>query len=271
MLESPAIQSPLRRSARRSRNSSVMAGHSKWANIQHRKGAQDAKRGKLFTKLIRELSIATRLGGADPASNFRLRHAIDKALDGNVTKDTIERAIKRAAGEIGSDELEEIRYEGYGPNGVAVMVECMTDNRNRTVADVRHAFTKCGGNLGTDGSVGYLFRKVGELCCASGIDEDRLMEVAIEAGAEDVIGNDDESIDVITGVDEFSTVKQVLADAGFVPDSSGITMRPANWVALEAEEAQRMMKLLDMLEDLDDVQQVHSNADISESVLATLA
>ena len=248
-----------------------MAGHSKWANIQHRKGAQDAKRGKLFTKLIREVTIATRLGGADPASNFRLRHAIDKALEGNVTKDTIERAVKRAAGELGSDQFDEVRYEGYGPNGVAVMVECMTDNRNRTVADVRHAFSKCGGNLGTDGSVAYLFSKVGELCFAAGTDEDRLMEVAIEAGAEDVVGNDDESIDVVTGVDEFSEIKQALADAGFLPESSGITMRPANWVALESEEAQGMMKLLDMLEDLDDVQQVYSNADISESVLASLA
>ncbi len=248
-----------------------MAGHSKWANIQHRKGAQDARRGKLFTKLIREVSVSARLGGADPASNFRLRHAIDKALEGNVTKDTIERAIKRAAGDVGSDNLEEVLYEGYGPGGVAVMVECMTDNRNRTVADVRHAFNKCGGNLGTDGSVSYLFSKVGELCFAAGVSEDRVMEVAIEAGAEDVVENDDGSVDVITAVDDFSTVKQALLDAGLTPESSGITQRPANWVSLEGEDAERMVRLLEMLEDLDDVQQVHSNADITDDVLAAIA
>ena len=248
-----------------------MAGHSKWANIQHRKGAQDAKRGKLFTKLIREVTVATRTGGPDAASNPRLRLAIDKALDGNVTKDTIERAIKRAAGELGSDSVEEVRYEGYGPGGVAVMVECMTDNRNRTVADVRHAFTKCGGNLGTDGSVAFLFSKVGELCFAAGVDEDRLMEAAIEAGAEDVVVNDDESVDVLTSPEEFSDVKAALAGAELVPETSGITMRPATWVSLEAEDAQRMMKLLDMLDDLDDVQQVYSNADIAETVLASIA
>lgn len=248
-----------------------MAGHSKWANIQHRKGAQDAKRGKLFTKLIREVSVSARLGGADPASNFRLRHAIDKALEGNVTKDTVERAIKRAAGETGGENVEEVRYEGYGPSGVAVMVECITDNRNRTVADVRHAFNKCGGNLGTDGSVGYLFTKVGELCFAADTSEDRVMEVAIEAGAEDVVTNDDTSIDVICAVDDFSAVKQALLEAGLTAESSGITQRPANWVSLQSEDAERMVKLLEMLEDLDDVQEVHSNADISEDVLAALA
>ena len=248
-----------------------MAGHSKWANIQHRKNAQDARRGKLFTKLIREVSIAARLGGGDAASNSRLRLAIDKAIDGNVTKDTVERAIKRATGEYGADNVEEIRYEGYGPGGVAVMVECMTDNRKRTVADVRHAFTKCGGNLGTDGSVAYLFSKVGELSYAPGVDENQLMEAAIEAGAADVVSYEDGSADVITDADDFSEVKQKLTDRGLAPQQSGVTMRPSTMVALAAEDAQRMMKMLDMLDDLDDVQQVYSNADIDEEILAAIA
>jgi len=181
-----------------------MAGHSKWANIQHRKGAQDARRGKLFTKLIREVSVAARIGGTDPAANPRLRLAIDKALAGNVPKDTIERAIKRASGDQEGANIEEVRYEGYGPGGVAVMVECMTDNRNRTVADVRHAFSRFGGNLGTDGSVAYLFSKVGQISFPAEADEDRIMEIALEAGAEDVVENEDGSVDVLTEVDDYT-------------------------------------------------------------------
>jgi YebC/PmpR family DNA-binding regulatory protein len=248
-----------------------MAGHSKWANIQHRKKAQDARRGKLFTKLLREVSVATRQGGGDPGANPRLRLAMDHALAGNVTKDAIERAIKKAAGELDGDQIEEIRYEGYGPGGVAVMVECMTDNRNRTVADVRHAFSKCGGNLGTDGSVAYLFSQVGQLCFPPGSDEDRIMEAALEAGAEDVVTAGDGSIDVLTRVEDFERVRDEIRARGLQPDSAEIAMLPASSVVLGPEDAQRMVTLLEMLEDLDDVQQVHSNADIPEETLATLA
>jgi YebC/PmpR family DNA-binding regulatory protein len=248
-----------------------MAGHSKWANIQHRKKAQDAKRGKLFTTLIREITIAARHGGGDPDANPRLRLAVDKALAGNMTKDTIERAIKRGAGDQGGDDLEEIRYEGYGPGGVAVMVDCMTDNRNRTVAEVRHAFSKCGGNLGTDGSVAFLFSHVGQLSYPPGSDEDAIMEAALEAGAEDVVTNDDGSIDVLTSPEAFQEVKHALLEAGLAPESDEVTMRAATSTGLGVDEAGRMVKLLDMLEDLDDVQQVYSNADISEDVLEQLA
>jgi YebC/PmpR family DNA-binding regulatory protein len=247
-----------------------MAGHSKWANIQHRKKAQDAKRGKLFTKLIREVTVAVKHGGADPMANSRLRLAMDKAFGGNVPKDTIERAIKRAAGDGDGASIEEIRYEGYGPGGVAVMVECMTDNRNRTVSEVRHAFSKCGGNLGTDGSVAYLFHKVGQISLASGVDEDRVMEVALEAGAEDVVTNEDGSIDVITSVEGFSAVREAIEAARIEHEEAEITMRPQNSVALDADDAERMVRMLELLEDLDDVQQVYSNADISEEILATL-
>ncbi len=248
-----------------------MAGHSKWANIQHRKGAQDAKRGKLFTKLIREISVAARLGGGDPISNSRLRLAMDKALSGNVPKDTIERAIKRASGDQSAENIEEIRYEGYGPGGVAVMVECMTDNRNRTVAEVRHAFTKCGGNLGTDGSVSYLFTKLGQISYPVGSDEDRIMEAALEAGANDVVSNEDGSIDVLTDADNFTDVRDAMRAMKLEPEQAEVTMRPSTSVSLSEEDAQHMVKLLEMLEDQDDVQQVYSNADISDEILERIA
>ena len=248
-----------------------MAGHSKWANIQHRKGAQDKKRGKLFTKFIREITVAARMGGADPSANPRLRAGIDKALTANMPKDTIERAIKRGAGEGDSDNYEEIRYEGYGPGGVAVMVECMTDNRNRTASDVRHAFTKCGGNLGTDGSVAYLFTQRGILSYPPGLDEDRLMEAALEAGAEDVVTNADDSIDVYTAPDDFAQVKAGMEAAGLAAENAEVTMVASTDVTLDEEAAQKMVKLLEMLEDLDDVQNVFSNADIPEEVLAKIA
>jgi len=247
-----------------------MAGHSKWANIQHRKGAQDAKRGKLFTKLIREITVAARMSGADPASNPRLRAAIDKALSANMTKDTIERAAKRGAGELEGQSFEEIRYEGYAPGGVAVMVDCMTDNRNRTVSEVRHAFNKCGGNLGTDGSVAYLFTKTGIMSYLQGSDEDQIMEAALEAGADDVVSYPDGSIDVLTAPDNFMDVKEAMVAAGLEPDNAEVTMRAATDVALQAEDAGKMLKLMEMLEDLDDVQNVYSNADISEEVLEKL-
>ena len=247
-----------------------MAGHSKWANIQHRKSAQDARRGKLFTKLIREITVAARHGGGEADSNPRLRAAIEKALTQNMTKDTVERAIKRGTGELDGASLEEIRYEGYGPGGVAVMVECMTDNRNRTVAEVRHAFTRCGGNLGTDGSVAFLFKKVGQLSYPAGISEDRIMEAALEAGADDVLENPDGSVDVLTGPDAFGTVKDSMVQAGLPPESAEVTMRAATQAVLGADEAARMVKLLDMLEDLDDVQQVYSNAEIPDEILAQL-
>jgi len=247
-----------------------MAGHSKWANIQHRKGAQDAKRGKLFTKLIREITVASRMGGGDASSNPRLRAAVDKALTANMTKDTIERAIKRGGGELGGHNYEEVRYEGYAPGGVAVMVDCMTDNRNRTVGEVRHAFTKCGGNLGTDGSVSYLFAKTGIISYPEGSDEDKIMAAALEAGAEDVVSFPDGSVDVLSAPETFVDVKAAMTAAGLEPESAEITMRAATDVALRAEEAETMLKLLEMLEDLDDVQNVYSNADIPEEVLAKL-
>ncbi len=247
-----------------------MAGHSKWANIQHRKGAQDAKRGKLFTKLIREITVAARLGGDDPAANPRLRTAIDKALGSNMPKDTIERAIKRGAGNLEGVSYQEVRYEGYGPGGVAVMVDCMTDNRNRTVAEVRHAFAKCGGNLGTEGSVAYLFTKQGIISYAAGSDEDAIMEAALEAGADDVVVNDDGSIDVFTTPEDFIAVKEAMVAAGLMPEHAEVTMQAATSAALELEDAQKMVRLLEMLEDLDDVQNVYSNADISEEIMTQL-
>ena len=209
-----------------------MAGHSKWANIQHRKGAQDAKRGKLFTKLIREITVAARMGDPDPASNPRLRMAVDKALSGNMTKDTIERAIKRGSGVQDGENFEEVRYEGYGPGGVAVMVDCLTDNRNRTVAEVRHAFTKAGGNLGTDGSVAYQFTKSGILSYPRDSDEDTLMEAALEAGADDVVNNDDGSFDVLTQPEAFIDSRDAMKAAGLEPEQAEVTMRAANTTAL---------------------------------------
>lgn len=240
-----------------------MAGHSKWANIQHRKNAQDAKRGKIFTKMIREISVAARSGGGDPATNPRLRLAVDKALGANMTKDSIERAIKKATGELEGVNYEEIRYEGYAPGGVAVIVDTLTDNRNRTVAEVRHAFNKFGGNLGTDGSVAFMFQKLGVLSFAPGADEDRVMEAALEAGAEDVVTfEDDGSIEVLTSPENYEAVKQAMADAGLVPDDAEVTMRAENDVAVEGDPARTVAKMLDMLEDLDDVQDVYHNADL---------
>ena len=247
-----------------------MAGHSKWANIQHRKGRQDAKRGKLFSKLIREVTVSARLGGPDPDGNPRLRAAIDNALSGNMPKDTIERAVKRGAGGAEGESLDEVRYEGYGPGGVAVMVDCMTDNRNRTVAEVRHAFTKCGGNLGTDGSVAYLFAKVGLLSYPPGTDEDALLEAALDAGADDLAGNDDGSVDVLTTPDDFLDVRDSLVDTGYPPDAAEITMRAATGHTLDLHGAQTMVRLLDALEDLNDVQKVYSNAEIPDEILAQL-
>jgi YebC/PmpR family DNA-binding regulatory protein len=248
-----------------------MAGHSKWANIQHRKNAQDAKRGKLFTKLIREITVAARTGDPDPAANPRLRLAVDKALTANMTKDTIERAIKRGSGAQEGENFDEIRYEGYGPGGVAVIVDCLTDNRNRTVAEVRHAFTKAGGNLGTGGSVAYQFAKTGVLSYPAGSDEDRIMEVALEAGAEDVVSYDDGSIDVLTDPDQFEAVRDAMQAAGLATEQAEVTMRAANSTSLALEEAEKMVRLLDTLEELDDVQNVYSNADIAEDILAQLA
>jgi YebC/PmpR family DNA-binding regulatory protein len=248
-----------------------MAGHSKWANIQHRKSAQDAKRGKLFTRLIREITVSAREGGGDPSGNPRLRAAVDKALASNMTRDTVERAIKRGAGGGDGVTLEEVRYEGYGPGGVAVMVECMTDNRNRTVAEVRHAFGKCGGNLGTDGSVAFLFRKVGQLGFPAGVDEDRIMEAALEAGADDVVHNPDGSVDVLTIPEDFGAVKDAMVAAGLESENAEVTLRASSAVVVGAEDAARMVKLLEMLEDLDDVQQVYSNAEIPDEILAQIA
>lgn len=241
-----------------------MAGHSKWANIQHRKGRQDAKRGKIFTRLIKEITVAARLGGGDPASNPRLRLAVDKAYDNNMPKDNVERAIKRGSGGLEGANYEEIRYEGYGIGGAAVMVDCMTDNRTRTVADVRHAFTKYGGNLGTDGSVAFLFKHCGQMAFAPGTDENKLMEAAIEAGAEDVVTNDDGSIEVITGPNDFSTVKSALEKAGFKPALAEVTMKPTAEAVLTGDDAVRMQKLLDALEAVDDVQDVYTTAVMSE-------
>ena len=248
-----------------------MAGHSKWANIQHRKKGQDAKRGKLFTKLIREITVAARLGGGDVDANPRLRAIVDKSLRANMTRDTVERAIKRGAGDNDGDNFDEIRYEGYGPNGVAVMVDCLTDNRNRTVAEVRHAFTKAGGNLGTDGSVSYLFSKIGILTYPTGSDEDAIMEAALETGAEDVETNDDGSIDVTTSADDFMDVKDAMVAAGFDPEMAEVTMKASTSVDLGVEDAQKVMRLVDMLEDLDDVQNVYSNAEFSDEVIEQLA
>ncbi len=241
-----------------------MAGHSKWANIQHRKGAQDKKRGKLFTKLAKEIIVAARMGDADPATNSRLRLAVDKAKSQSMPKDNIERAIKRGAGVLEGDAYEEIRYEGYGPNGVAVMVDCMTDNRNRTVAEVRHAFSKHGGNLGNDGSVAYLFDKKGFFLFAPGSDEEQIMEVALEAGAEDIVSYDDKSVEVITGPDEYEAVKDALAAAELVAEDNDVTMRPQTSIDLDEESYESIQRLVDALEDLDDVQNVYANAEMSE-------
>ncbi len=241
-----------------------MAGHSKWANIQHRKGRQDAKRGKIFTRLIKEITIAARLGGGDPGSNPRLRLAIDKAYDNNMPKDNVERAIKRGAGALEGADYEEARYEGYGIGGAAVMVDCLTDNKHRTVAEVRHAFTKHGGNLGTDGSVSFLFKHCGQLVFAPGTSEDKVMEAALDAGAEDVIANDDGSTEVITAPSDFAAVKAALEKAGLKPGLAEVTMKPAAEMALSDEDAAKMQKLLDAIENIDDVQEVYTTAVMPE-------
>jgi YebC/PmpR family DNA-binding regulatory protein len=247
-----------------------MAGHSKWANIQHRKGAQDKKRGKLFTKLIREITVAAKMGGGDADANPRLRLAIDKAKAQSMPKDNIERAVKRGAGELDDADFQEIRYEGYGPGGTAVMVDCLTDNRNRTVAEVRHAFSKFGGNLGADGSVNYLFNHVGQLLYPEGTDEDAIMAAAIEAAAEDIVVDDEGSIEVLTEPAEFEKVRDAMRKAGFEPESAQLTMRASTNSELDVNDAGSMVKLLETLEDLDDVQEVYSNADISDDVLAQI-
>lgn len=248
-----------------------MAGHSKWANIQHRKGAQDAKRGKLFTKFIREISVAAKEGGSDIVNNPRLRAAIDKALSGNMTRDVIERATKRGAGELEGVSYEEIRYEGYGPSGIAIMLDCLTDNKNRTVAGVRNVFTKRGGNMGTDGSVAYLFNKRGIIGFAQGTDEDTVMEVALESGAEDIITNEDGSIDVFTLQDDYAAVKDALDAAGLEAISSEVTMHPETTISLDIDDARKALAMIDAFEELDDVQDVYSNANFSDDVMAQLA
>jgi len=237
-----------------------MAGHSKWANIQHRKGKQDAKRGKVFTRLIKEITVAARLGGSDSGCNPRLRLAMEKAYEQNMPKDNVERAVKRGSGELDGVDYQELRYEGYGINGAAVMVDCMTDNKTRTVADVRHAFTKYGGNLGTDGSVAFLFKHCGQMIFAPGTNEDALMEVALDAGAEDIQTHDDGSIEVITGPHDFMEVKQRLEAAGFKPEMGEVTMKAEADVLFTGDDAVKMQKLLDALEDCDDVQEVFTTA-----------
>jgi len=246
-----------------------MAGHSKWANIKHRKDRQDKKRAKVWTKIIREITVAARQGqSANPAENPRLRLAWDKALAANMTKDTMERAAKRGVGADGGESYEELTYEGYGPGGVAVYVECMTDNKVRTVAEVRHAFSKNGGNLGTDGSVAYLFSKTGTLLYAPGSDEDAIMEAALELGADDVQVNDDGSIEVLTAPEAFQAVVDGMKGKGLVPEDAEVTMRASTQAPVEGEIAEKLVKMIDMLEDLDDVQAVYHNADLPEEALA---
>ncbi len=248
-----------------------MAGHSKWANIQHRKKAQDAKRGKLFTRLIKEIVVAAKAGGSDLNANAALRTAVDKAKSQSVPKDAIERAVKRGAGELDGSDYEEIRYEGYGPSGVAFIVDCLSDNRNRTVADVRHAFTKSGGNLGQSGSVAYLFTSLGVLLYPPGLDEDTVMEAALEAGAEDVVVEEDGSIEVLTAAEDYVQVKQAMTEAGLEPEESELTMRASTNAELDLETAQKLLKMVDMLESIDDVQDVFHNADIPEEAFAESA
>ena len=247
-----------------------MAGHSKWANIKHKKAANDKKRGKIWTKLIREITVAARMGGGEIDANPRLRLAVDKGLAANMPKDTIERAIKRGAGGGEGESYDEIRYEGYGPGGTAVIVDCMTDNRNRTASEVRHAFTKLGGNLGTDGSVAYLFSKQGVVSYTEGVNEDAIMEAALEAGAVDVISNDDGSIDVMTSPEDFSDVKDAMVSAGHEPDNAEVTFSASTAAELDQSDAEKLLRMVDMLEDLDDVQNVYTNAEISDEILDTI-
>jgi YebC/PmpR family DNA-binding regulatory protein len=247
-----------------------MAGHSKWANIKHRKAGQDAKRGKVFTKIIRELTVAAKMGGGSVADNPRLRAIVDKALAANMTRDTIDRAVARGAGTAESDNLEELVYEGYGPGGIAVLVETLTDNKNRTVAEVRHGFTKFGGSLGTSGSVAYMFERAGVISFPAGSDEEKIMESALEAGAHDVVTNDDGTIDVMTSLESFGAVKDALMADGLKSVNAEVTMLAANETELDLDGAQSLLKLVEHLEDLDDVQNVYTNANISEEVMGQL-
>ncbi len=247
-----------------------MAGHSKWANIKHKKAANDKKRGKLWSKLIREVTVAAKQGGGDLDSNPRLRLAVDKAKGANMPIDTIDRAIKRGAGGEEEGDFDEIRYEGYAPGGIAVIVDCLTDNRNRTASEVRHAFTKHGGNLGTDGSVAYMFHKKGVISYAPGADEDAIMGAALEVGADDVVGNDDGSVDVYTDPAAFEEVKQGLLDAGLEPVNAEVTFEADTLTPVDRDGGEKVMRLVEFLEDLDDVQEVYTNADIPEEVLEEL-
>ncbi|MGL6029292.1 MAG: YebC/PmpR family DNA-binding transcriptional regulator [Legionella sp.] len=246
-----------------------MAGHSKWANIKFRKGVQDAKRGKIFTKFIREITVAARTGGGEESTNPRLRDVVKKALNANMKRDTIDNAIKRGVGGLDGDAMVAMRYEGYGPGGIAVLVDCLSDNKNRTVSEVRHAFTKNGGNLGTDGSVAYLFANQGEILMASGLSEEQVMEVAIDAGASDVTV-DEGQIEIITPVESYHAVLSALQDAGLEMEQSQLTMRAQTMIAIDDESAESLIKLIDMLEDLDDVQEVYSNAEFSEKILESM-
>ena len=249
-----------------------MAGHSKWANITHRICSHYVKRCKIFTKLIREIGVAARQGGGgDPANNPGLRSAIDKALGANMKRDTIDNTIKKATGALEGVNYEEVRYEGYGPGGTAVMVNCLTDNRNRTVAEVRHAFTKAGGNLGTDGSVAYMFNKIGIISYGDSVDEDAVLEAALEAGADDVITHDDGSVEVNTTAEDYLAVKEAMVTAGFEPEHAEVTMQAETLTELDLSTAEKMLRLIDRLEDLDDVQDVYSNADISQEIMEQLA
>ena len=247
-----------------------MAGHSKWANIKHRKAGQDAKRGKIFTKIIRELAVAAKLGGGNSADNPRLRAVVDKALGANMTRDTIDRAISRGAGTAESDSLEELVYEGYGPGGVAILCETLTDNKNRTVAEVRHGFSKFGGSLGTNGSVAYLFEKTGVINFIAGNDEEQILETALEAGAHDVVYNDDGGIDVLTTLETFGAVLDGLKDSGLQPERAEMTMLASSEVDLDLDGAQTLLKLVEHLEDLDDVQNVYFNANISDDIASQI-
>lgn len=247
-----------------------MAGHSKWANIRHRKAGQDAKRGKIFTKIIRELTVAAKMGGGEVADNPRLRATVDKALAANMTRDTIDRAVARGAGTAESDNLEELSYEGYGPGGTAVLVETLTDNKNRTVAEVRHAFTKFGGTLGTNGSVAYLFERTGIISFPAGSSEEKLMEVGLDAGAHDIVTNDDGSIDVMTTLETFGKVQDALAAADLTPKSAEMTMLASTEADLDLSSAETLVKMIDLMEELDDVQNVYHNANISDEIAAQL-
>lgn len=247
-----------------------MAGHSKWANIKHRKAGQDAKRGKIFTKIIREITVAAKLGGGEVADNPRLRAVVDKALGANMTRDTIDRAVARGAGTAESDSLEELTYEGYGPGGTAVLIETLTDNKNRTVAEVRHAFTKFGGTLGTNGSVAYLFERTGIISFPEGSSEEKIMEIALDAGAHDIVSHDDGSIDVMTTLETFGAVQDALNTAGLTPVSSEMTMLASTEAELDLGSAETLLKMIDLMEELDDVQNVYHNANISDEIAAQL-